>query len=60
LVTTPLTAATLALQTLACRYQAPSAELTILDAELDRLTATAAPRLVALFGVGRTRPGRCW
>ena len=51
-VTTPLAAAMLGLGTLARRYQALSAELTILDAELDRLTRAAAPRLVALFGVG--------
>jgi transposase len=59
-VTTPTAAARLGLRTLARRYQALSAELTILDAELDRLTATAAPRLVALLGSGRTRPGHCW
>jgi transposase len=59
-VTTPLAAATLGLRTLARRYQALSAELTTLDAELDRLTRAAAPRLLARFGVGRTRPGRCW
>jgi len=51
-VTTPVAAATLGLRTLACRYQALSAELTVLDAELDRLTAAAAPKLLALFGVG--------
>jgi transposase len=56
-VTTPLAAATLGLRTLARRYQLLSAELTILDAELDRLTRAAAPRLVALFGVGSDSAG---
>ena len=45
-------AAMLALRTLARRYQALDTEITALDSELDRLTATAAPRLLALFGVG--------
>jgi transposase len=56
-VTTPLAAATLGLRTLARRYQLLSAELTILDAELDRLTRAAAPKLVALFGVGSDSAG---
>jgi transposase len=56
-VTTPLAAAMLGLRTLAHRYQALSAELAVLDAELDRLTATAAPQLVALFGVGSDSAG---
>jgi transposase len=57
LVTTPVAAAELALRTLACRYQALSAELTVLDAELGRLTAVVAPGLVALFGVGPDSAG---
>ncbi len=56
-VTTPAAAARLGLRTLARRYQALSAELTILDTELDRLTATAAPKLLALFGVGSDSAG---
>jgi transposase len=56
-VTTPVAAARLGLRSLGRRYQALSAELTILDAELDRLTAAAAPRLVALFGVGPDSAG---
>jgi transposase len=56
-VTTPAAAATLGLRTLARRYQALTAELTILDTELDRLTATAAPKLLALFGVGSDSAG---
>jgi transposase len=56
-VTTPLAAAMLGLRTLAHRYQVLSAELAVLDAELDRLTATAAPKLVALFGVGSDSAG---
>jgi transposase len=51
-LTSPTAAAMLALRTLARRYQALDAEITALDSELDRLTATAAPRLLALFGVG--------
>jgi transposase len=56
-VTTLAAAATLGLRTLARRYQALSAELTILDTELDRLTTTAAPKLLALFGVGSDSAG---
>jgi hypothetical protein len=37
---------------LARRHQVRSAELAVLDAELDRLTRAAAPKLVARFGVG--------
>jgi transposase len=53
----PTAAAKLALRTLARRHQALSAEITTLDTELDRLTAKAAPRLVALFGVGPDSAG---
>jgi transposase len=56
-VTTPVAAARLGLRTLARRYQVLSAELTILDTELDRLTRAAAPKLVALFGVGSDSAG---
>jgi transposase len=56
-VTTPVAAATLGLRTLGRRCQALSAEITTLDAELDRLTRTAAPKLVALFGVGPDSAG---
>jgi transposase len=59
-VITPLAAATLGLRALARRYQALSAELTVLDAELDRLTRAAAPSWWRCSGSGRTRPGRCW
>jgi transposase len=51
-LTSPTAAAMLALRTLARRYQALDAEITALDSELDQLTATAAPSLLALFGVG--------
>jgi transposase len=57
LVTTPVAAAKLALRTLARRYQSLSDELTALDTELDRLTTTAAPRLLALFGIGADSAG---
>jgi transposase len=56
-VTTTVAAARLGLRTLAGRYQALSAELAVLDAELDRLTAAAAPKLAALFGVGSDSAG---
>jgi hypothetical protein len=59
-VTTPMAAAKLALRALACRYQALSVEITTLDAELDRLTAAVAPKLVALFGSAQTPLGHCW
>jgi len=56
-LTSPTAAAMLALRTLACRYQALSAEITTLTTELKRLTATAAAPLVALFGVGSDSAG---
>jgi transposase len=56
-ITTPLAAATLGLRTLAHRYQALSAELGVLDTELDRLTAAAAPKLLARFGIGSDSAG---
>jgi transposase len=56
-ITSPLAAAMLALRTLAGRYQALSAEITTLTIELDRLTTRAAPKLVALFGVGQDSAG---
>jgi transposase len=56
-VTTPVAAAMLGLRTLARRYQALSAEITTLDVELDRLTRTTAPKLLALFGVGADSAG---
>ncbi len=49
---TPTAATMLALRLLAVRHQALTAEVTALDRELERLTAKAAPRLRALFGVG--------
>jgi transposase len=54
---TPTAAAKLALRCLAERYQLLSAEVATLDTELDRLTAKAAPGLVALFGVGPDSAG---
>jgi transposase len=56
-ITSPLAAAMLALRTLAHRHQALSLEVKTLTAELDRLTATAAPKLVALFGIGQDSAG---
>ena len=56
-ITSPQAAAMLALGTLARRYQALSAEITALTSELERLTRTAAPKLVALFGVGADSAG---
>ena len=51
-LTTPTTATTLALCGLARRYQHLDAEISHLTGALDQLTATAAPRLRALLGVG--------
>jgi transposase len=51
-LTNPTAAAMLALRTLARRDQALDAEITTLGSELDRLTASAASSLLALFGVG--------
>jgi transposase len=55
--TDPSAAAKLAVQLLARRYQALTAEIMTLDAELDRLTATAAPKLLARFGIGSDSAG---
>jgi transposase len=49
---TPTAAATLALSGLARRYQHLDAEISLLTSTLDQLTATAAPTLRALLGVG--------
>ena len=48
----PLAATKLALRELARRHQALSAEVARLDQQITRLTATAAPRLLARGGVG--------
>ncbi len=56
-ITSPLAAAMLSLRTLAGRHQALSAEISSLTIELDRLTTRAAPKLVALFGVGQDSAG---
>jgi transposase len=53
----PTAAAKLALRCLAERYQALDAEIKLLDSELDRLVAKAAPDLVARFGVGPDSAG---
>jgi transposase len=53
----PESAPMLAPRILARRSQALSGELTALDAELDRLTRAAAPKLVAQFGVGTNTAG---
>jgi transposase len=51
-LTTPAATSRLALRSLAERYQHLDAEVTTLTGELDRLTATHAPALRALLGVG--------
>jgi transposase len=51
-ITSPTAATKLALKILAHRHQALRTELDTLDTELDRLTAAAAPKLRALYGVG--------
>jgi hypothetical protein len=55
-ISSPLAAAMLALCILADRYQALSAEIGSLTTELNRLT-DAAPKLMALFGIGADSPG---
>jgi transposase len=55
-ITSPVAAAILALGTLARRYQA-SAEIDSLTHQLERLVATAAPGLMARFGVGHDSAG---
>jgi transposase len=56
-ITSPLAAAAFALGSLARRHQALSAEIDGLTSELERLVATAAPELVARFGVGHDSAG---
>jgi transposase len=56
-ITSPQAAVMLALRTLARRYQALTGEIAALTSELERLTRTAAPKLVALFGVGADSAG---
>jgi transposase len=56
-LTSPLAAASLALGSLARRHQALSAEIHSLTGELERLVATAAPALLARFGVGADSAG---
>ena len=51
-ITTPTAAVKLALKGLAQRHQLLTDEIEILDGELSRLTAEAAPTLYALMGVG--------
>ena len=48
----PMAAAKYALRSLACRYHQLSKELHDLEAKLERLTQTAAPTLVSVFGIG--------
>jgi hypothetical protein len=59
-ITSPLAAALLALGTLAHRHQALSLEIKALTAELDRLTATAAPSWWRSWALAKTTPARCW
>jgi transposase len=54
----PLQAAKLALRSLARRIRDLDRELLELDRELERLVAIAAPRTVALFGVGTQSAGQ--
>jgi transposase len=56
-ITSPQAAAMFALGTLARRHQTLSGEIAALTTELERLTRTAAPKLVALFGVGQDSAG---
>jgi transposase len=47
-----------ALRSVARRYQALSAEIAELDAQLDRLVRQVAPQLVCLAGIGTDNPQR--
>ena len=47
-----MAAARYALRSLACRYHQLSKEVHDLETELERLTRTAAPALVSIFGIG--------
>ncbi len=49
---TPMAATKRTLQSLARRYRQLTAEIAGLEADLERLTSTVAPALVAAFGVG--------
>ena len=59
-IATPTAATKLALRVLGQRYEALDVELATVDAELDRLTAQAAPGLRQLCGIGPEIAGRCW
>jgi transposase len=56
-ITDPAAATKLALRSLARRHQALSAEVAALTSQLERLVTLAAPKLVALFGVGQDSAG---
>jgi len=58
-IKTPLAATKLALRSLAGRYEVLEAEIKILDPELVRLTAEAAPALVEIVGSAPKWPARC-
>jgi len=51
-LTTPMAAAQLALKSLAMRHQQLTAEIEVLEAQLEALVAQAAPDLVAVKGIG--------
>ena len=59
-IVTPTAATKLALRTVAERQLALTAERTTLDAELDRLTARAAPALPERAGSALRSLERCW
>jgi transposase len=54
---TPAAATKLALKSLASRYRQLSSEIEALDAQLERLVATAAPDLLAVKGIGTETAG---
>jgi transposase len=56
-LTSPTAATMLALRTLGQRHAALTAELTVLEAEINRLVARHAAPLLALFGVGPDSAG---
>jgi transposase len=54
---TPAAAAKLALKSLAIRYRQLSAEIEVLDGQLEQLVADAAPELLAVKGIGTDTAG---
>jgi transposase len=59
-LSTPTDAVTVAIKSLAARCREPDSEAARLERHIDTITATAAPQLRAIYGVGPTPPPPCW